>query len=72
MDTCTSPRRAGRLGGEVEYQQISIREGADATMWGGGGGEIVETTGEKVDALDWGGQVMRCGGFERKGCGSGW
>lgn len=54
MDTCTSPRRVGRLGGEVEYQQISIREGTDATM-GWGGGEIVETTGEKVDALDWGG-----------------
>lgn len=32
-----------RTGRRVEYQQISIREGADATM--GGGGEIVETTG---------------------------
>lgn len=43
-----------RTGRRVEYQQISIREGADATM--GGGEKLSKQRGEKVDALDWGGK----------------
>lgn len=70
MDTCTSPgRKVGSLSGSEVLVDID-KSLCQMRLW-----EKLSKRRGKVDALDWGwggGQVMRCGGFERKGCGSGW
>lgn len=67
MDTCTSPgRKVGGLSGSGVSVDID-KSVCQMRIW-----EKLSKRRGKVDALDWGRQVMRCGGFERKGCGSGW
>lgn len=68
MDTCTSPgRRVGSLSGSEVLVDIDKSLLSDATM-----GTNCRKDGGKSMPWIGGGQVMRCGGFERKGCGSGW